>query len=62
MKLKDFLTSVEDDSLPAAVKEHYQHNGIFLGSKVFKLSEQQKPTFRSGYSIKIQVLLYLRKN
>ena len=42
MELKDFLTSVEDDCLPAAIKEQYQHNGIFLGSKVFKLLEQQK--------------------
>lgn len=43
MELKDFLSSVDDNALPPAVKEQYQHNGIFLGSyKVGKLSEQQK--------------------
>ena len=43
MEMKDFLSSVDNNALPPAVKEQYQHNGIFLGSsKVKKLSEQQK--------------------
>ena len=29
--MKDFLSSVDDSALPPAVKEQYQHNGIFLG-------------------------------
>ena len=40
MELKDFLSSVDDDTLPPTVKEQYQHNGIFLGSS--KVSERQK--------------------
>lgn len=60
MDLKDFLASVEDDFLPPAVKEQYQHNGIFLG--FLSSLNNKKPIFLIGYNVKINLLKYHRKN